>query len=180
MVYYFQAYFLLLRSLNIGPTSSEAEALRLNFSVPTGNFGDILAGYYAYRMGLPAAKLIVATNENDILYRFFESSAYEKRPGADGNVKETLSPAMDILVSSNFERLLWYLARGAEVNGGNNEVANEDSEENERLSDEAGRIVAGWMQHLKEKGSFKVDDQIVLNARKVFDSAMVTDQDVSA
>ncbi|KAI9477094.1 threonine synthase [Zychaea mexicana] len=179
-VYYFQAYFSLLRSLNIDPASSEAEALNFNFSVPTGNFGDILAGYYAYRMGLPAKKLIVATNENDILYRFFESNAYEKQTGVDGNVKETLSPAMDILVSSNFERLLWYLARDAESDSGKTEVAAEDSEENEKLSDEAGQTVAGWMQQLKEKGNFKVKDAVVLNARKVFDSAMITDKETLA
>jgi threonine synthase len=94
--------------------------------VPTGNFGDILAGFFAKRMGLPAEKLVIATNSNDILHRFWESGRYEKNPvhgkeaqggipedGAkahEGGVKETLSPAMDILVSSNFERLLWFLA----------------------------------------------------------------------
>lgn len=176
-VYYFQAYFSLLRSLNVDPTQEEASNLRFNFSVPTGNFGDILAGYYAYRMGLPVEKLIVATNENDILYRFFESNAYEKQAGADGNVKETLSPAMDILVSSNFERLLWYLARDSEQDGGQYEVATQDSEVNEKLCDDAGKVVADWMQQLKEKGSFKVSNDVVLNARKVFDSAMVTDKE---
>ncbi|KAI8146744.1 threonine synthase [Fennellomyces sp. T-0311] len=176
-VYYFNAYFSLLRSLNVDPASEEAETLKFNFSVPTGNFGDILAGYYAYRMGLPASKLIVATNENDILYRFFESSAYEKQTGADGNVKETLSPAMDILVSSNFERLLWYLARDAEADGGKTEVAAADSDVNEKLCDDAGRTVATWMQQLKEQGSFKVNDAVVANARKIFDSSMVTDKE---
>ena len=105
-----------------------AGASDLQFVVPTGNFGDILAGYYAKRMGLPMGRLVVATNSNDILARFWQSGRYEKVDssaatdtcapigGASdgkqtvGGVRETLSPAMDILVSSNFERLLWYLA----------------------------------------------------------------------
>ncbi|WP_370156858.1 threonine synthase [Ferrovibrio sp.] len=72
------------------------------FCVPTGNFGDIFAGYAAARMGLPVAKLIVATNRNDILARFFSGGAYRK----DG-VTATISPSMDIQIASNFERLLF-------------------------------------------------------------------------
>ena len=74
----------------------------ISFAVPTGNFGDILAGYYAKRMGLPVERLIIATNENDILARALASGRYEPR-----GVKETQSPSMDIQVSSNFERLLF-------------------------------------------------------------------------
>jgi threonine synthase len=74
----------------------------VSFSVPTGNFGDILAGYYAKRMGLPIERLIVATNENDILARALATGRYQ--PSA---VKATRSPSMDIQVSSNFERLLF-------------------------------------------------------------------------
>ncbi len=74
------------------------------FCVPTGNFGDIFAGYCAARMGLPVHKLIVATNRNDILTRFFESGDYRK-----GGVAPTISPSMDIQVASNFERLLFDL-----------------------------------------------------------------------
>jgi threonine synthase len=74
----------------------------VSFAVPTGNFGDILAGHYAKRMGLPVARLIVATNENDILARTLATGRYEPR-----GVKETQSPSMDIQVSSNFERLLF-------------------------------------------------------------------------
>ena len=77
----------------------------INYSVPTGNFGDILAGYYAKQMGLPVGKLIVATNENDILHRFFTSGEYHRL-----NIEETISPSMDICVSSNFERYLFHLA----------------------------------------------------------------------
>ncbi|KAG1646494.1 hypothetical protein G6F44_000763 [Rhizopus delemar] len=170
-VYYFQAYFSLLRSLNLDPASPEAEAIKFDFSVPTGNFGDILAGYYAYRMGLPVNKLLIATNENDILYRFFRSSAYEKQTGSDGGVKATLSPAMDILVSSNFERLLWYLARETD--------SDEGKTVNEELCDKAGQTVASWMQELKENGVFKVSDQVVLKAREIFDAARVSDQETS-
>ena len=74
----------------------------VTFAVPTGNFGDILAGYYAKRMGLPIERLIIATNENDILARMLRSGRYEPR-----GVKATQSPSMDIQVSSNFERLLF-------------------------------------------------------------------------
>lgn len=72
-------------------------------SVPTGNFGDVFAGYLAKRMGAPIEQLIVATNENDILARFFQSGVY-----AQGDVAKTLSPSMDIQVASNFERYLYY------------------------------------------------------------------------
>ena len=74
----------------------------VSFSVPTGNFGDILAGYYAKRMGLPIERLMIATNENDILARALASGRYEPR-----GVRATQSPSMDIQVSSNFERLLF-------------------------------------------------------------------------
>jgi threonine synthase len=74
----------------------------VSFAVPTGNFGDVLAGYYAKRMGLPVQRLIIATNENDILVRTLASARYEPK-----DVKATQSPSMDIQVSSNFERLLF-------------------------------------------------------------------------
>ncbi|MEM7251346.1 MAG: threonine synthase [Pseudomonadota bacterium] len=77
------------------------------FSVPTGNFGDIFAGYLAHRMGLPVERLILATNENDILSVFFETGTY-----ARGDVHRTLSPSMDIQVASNFERYLYYRLDG--------------------------------------------------------------------
>lgn len=76
----------------------------VSFSVPTGNFGDILAGYYAKRMGLPVRNLVVATNSNDILHRFFTTGEYDK-----DTVQQTSSPSMDIQISSNFERYLFYL-----------------------------------------------------------------------
>lgn len=94
-VYYFYAYLQL---------SKQNQAEKLNFSVPTGNFGDIFAGYLARKMGLPINKLILATNENNILERFIREGVYE--PGA---FRGTYSPSMDIQVASNFERYLFYL-----------------------------------------------------------------------
>lgn len=80
---------------------------RVAFAVPTGNFGDILAGWFAHRMGLPISRLVLATNENDILSRFFNTGAYSL-----GSVVPTLSPSMDIQVASNFERYLYYRVGG--------------------------------------------------------------------
>jgi len=94
IVYYFYAGLRVMKS-----ESCEC----VSFSVPTGNFGDILAGYYAARMGLPVERLILATNENDILSRFFNTGVY-----ALGTVVPTLRPSMDIPVASNFERYLYY------------------------------------------------------------------------
>lgn len=85
-------------------------AEQVQFSVPTGNFGNILAGYYASQMGLPVSRLILATNENDILSRFFHSGIY-----ASGDVAKTISPSMDIQVASNFERFLLALVDGDQV-----------------------------------------------------------------
>jgi len=94
MVYYFASAFEVQRR-----TGAE----KVCFCVPTGNFGDILAGWYAMRMGAPISQLILATNENDILSRFFNTGVYSLGP-----VHRTLSPAMDIQVASNFERYLYY------------------------------------------------------------------------
>jgi threonine synthase len=91
IVYYFFAYFRI---------SKKNE--KINFSVPTGNFGDAYAGYVAKKMGLPINKLIVATNNNDILKRVINTGIYKP-----SNVKHTISPSMDIQVASNFERLLF-------------------------------------------------------------------------
>ncbi len=93
IVYYFYA------SLNLG-----GPARQVSFSVPTGNFGDIYAGYLAQKMGLPIKQLIVATNRNDILHRLISANEYSL-----GELTPTLSPSMDIMVSSNFERYLFDL-----------------------------------------------------------------------
>ena len=95
IVYYFYA------GLRVGA------GVPVNFSVPTGNFGDIFAGYLAQRMGLPVNKLILATNENDILSVFFNTGVYRR-----GDVHQTISPSMDIQVASNFERFLFYRFAG--------------------------------------------------------------------
>ncbi|HIJ85337.1 MAG: threonine synthase [Magnetococcales bacterium] len=95
VVYYFYAW---------GRISEGDPERQVEFSVPTGNFGDVFAGYVAKRMGLPTGKLLLATNRNDILSRFFSSGSYRL-----GQVHPTMSPSMDIQVSSNFERYLYYL-----------------------------------------------------------------------
>ena len=103
----------------------------VNFCVPTGNFGNILAGYYAREMGLPVGKLICASNRNNVLTDFFSSGIYSTHR----LFFKTKSPSMDILVSSNLERLLF-------------EVADRD-----------GALVKTWMNLLKECGSYSVGDQ---------------------
>ncbi|KAG0366705.1 threonine synthase [Gamsiella multidivaricata] len=170
-VYYFYSYFSLLRTLNITPGSDEAKNIHITYSVPTGNFGDILAGYYAHQMGLPTSKLLVATNANDILYRFFCSGVCEKIVGDDGGVLETLSPAMDIVVSSNFERLLFYLARDAAV-----DASVPESEKDVK----AGEIVNGWMVDLKQKGRFDTGAQVLAEAKRIFDAGHVSDKETLA
>ena len=93
-VYYFSAFYQL----------KFVYGEKVSFCVPTGNFGDAYAGYLAKKMGLPINKIIVATNENDILDRVFKTGTYKS-----DQVSQTLSPSMDIQVASNFERLLFDL-----------------------------------------------------------------------
>lgn len=100
VVYYYHSYLTLLREGKID------ENEKINIAVPTGNFGNILAAYYAKEMGLPVNKLICASNENNILTEFLNSGTYDKRR----ELKLTSSPSMDILVSSNLERLLFHLS----------------------------------------------------------------------
>ena len=98
IVYYFYAYADLVNNKKI----SVGE--KISFCVPTGNFGDILAGYYAKEMGLPIDKLVIASNENNVLTEFFETGTYD----ANRELVKTISPSMDILISSNLERLLYH------------------------------------------------------------------------
>jgi len=100
IVYYFYAYKCLLEKKEINLNE------KINFVVPTGNFGNILAGYYAKLMGLPINKLIVATNENDVLKDFINTGCYSIK---ERDLIQTISPSMDILISSNVERLLFEL-----------------------------------------------------------------------
>jgi threonine synthase len=120
IVYYFYAAF---------RVQEKTGAEKVSFSIPTGNFGDIFAGYMAYRMGLPIDKLVLATNENDILARYFNTGTYSV-----GAVAPTLSPSMDIQVASNFERYLYYLA--ADVSGA-----------------PAAQTLKAWMEGFKKNGS---------------------------
>ena len=126
VVYYISAYCDLVRDgkLTMGD--------KVNFCVPTGNFGDILAAYYAKRMGLPVGKLICASNCNDVLTDFLRTGVYDKnRP-----FHTTMSPSMDILVSSNLERLLF------------------------DLSGENDAEVRGYMDALGKTGKYEVSDAI--------------------
>ena len=181
ITYYFYAYFHLIKQPSFLPAST------VRFVVPTGNFGDILAGFFAKRMGLPAEKLVIATNANDILHRFWESGKYEKKPVHGGQaegglvedgvkahesgVQETLSPAMDILVSSNFERLLWFLAY---------DVYSTNSDAVSQRRSQAGDHVRAWLNALKSDGGFAVDKQILQAAQSEFASYRVSDEETIA
>ena len=105
ITYYFKAYADLLRRGQIQMGD------KVNFSVPTGNFGDILAGYLAKQMGLPVGKLICASNANNVLTDFIRTGTYDRRRP----LHKTVSPSMDILVSSNLERLLYFMSADTEL-----------------------------------------------------------------
>lgn len=104
IVYYFYAYAQMVKAgkLNMGD--------KINFTVPTGNFGNILAGFYAKNMGLPVNKLICASNDNRVLYDFFKDGSYD----INREFIVTVSPSMDILISSNLERLLYHVSGSVE------------------------------------------------------------------
>ena len=119
IVYYFSAYADLLGERSIAAGDA------VNFTVPTGNFGNILAGYYAKRMGLPVGKLVCASNANNVLTDFLQTGIYDRKR----DFYQTMSPSMDILVSSNLERLLYHLT--------------EDTAQ-----------VAAWMQELAGVGKY--------------------------
>ena len=134
IVYYYTAYTTLVQRGAIRMGQS------VNFVVPTGNFGDILAGYYAMRMGLPIRKLLCASNRNNVLTDFFTTGIYHTHR----TFFQTMSPSMDILISSNLERLLY-------------EYAGRDA-----------ALVRGWMQQLSECGSFSVGAQRLQEMQKTF------------
>ncbi len=138
VVYYFYSSFKLMKN---------KEVKVVNFSVPTGNFGDAYAGYVAKKMGLPIEKIIIATNSNDILSNFFQNGIYEI-----SKVVPTLSPSMDIQVASNFERLLY-------------EVLDFDS-----------ALVRQYMNELNNVGSFKVSKEKLKTLNKTFLGLCVNDQ----
>lgn len=118
----------------------------VSFAVPTGNFGNILAGWAAWKCGLPIDRLVIGTNSNDILFRFFETGEMKM-----AGVAPTLSPSMDIQVSSNFERLLFDMLGGD------------------------GAAVRKWIADFRETGSVSVDDARLAVAHEKFDAARLDD-----
>ncbi|MBO4368395.1 MAG: threonine synthase [Clostridia bacterium] len=124
----------------------------VDFTVPTGNFGDILAGFYARRMGAPVGRLVCASNSNDVLTQFICTGVYDRRR----EFYRTISPSMDILVSSNLERLL-YLA-------GNGDSA----------------AVREYMESLRTQGFYTVSPETLENIRSVFDACSCTDEEALA
>ncbi|KAL6700364.1 tryptophan synthase beta subunit-like PLP-dependent enzyme [Trichoderma pleuroticola] len=165
IVLYFYSYFSLVKK-----SASFKTGDKVRFVIPTGKFGNILAGYFALHMGLPVDKLVIATNENDILDRFWKTGRYEKqRAGRGGHgVKKTLSPAMDILTSHNFERLLWFLACEFASSAGMDHLWNQR---------QASQEVYQWFQDLDKKGFFgPVYRDVIRSARRDFESERVTDQ----
>ena len=141
IVYYFSAYADLLKA---GVIHAGDE---ISFTVPTGNFGDILAGYYALRMGLPVKKLICASNTNNVLTDFLSTGVYDR----NRDFFKTISPSMDILISSNLERLLYHVTNDA-------------------------ALVAGWMKSLAETGRYDVGAEVLARIQAVFGCDWADDQ----
>lgn len=145
IVYYFYTY------AQLAARGEVRDGEALDFCVPTGNFGDILAGYYAMRMGLPVRRLICASNRNDVLTEFLSTGVYNaRRP-----FHKTTSPSMDILVSSNLERLLYH------------------------VTGDAARV-AGWMRELAENGSYTVDAGTLAAIQAVFGCGSAADEEAAA
>ncbi|NLP36925.1 MAG: threonine synthase [Firmicutes bacterium] len=145
IVYYVWAYLELLRRGCIKTGE------KINFCVPTGNFGNILAAYYAEQMGLPVGKLICASNKNKVLFDFFTTKIYDRKR----EFFVTSSPSMDILISSNLERLLYH-------------AAGENSEQ-----------VRAWMEDLKTKGSYEIPAETAA-ALKSFAAGFATEAETKA
>ena len=144
IVYYFAAYAQLLKAGKI------VFGDEVDFCVPTGNFGDILAGYYAKQMGLPVGRLVCASNQNNVLTDFLSTGTYT----AKREFYKTTSPSMDILVSSNLERLLYH-------------VTGSDAE------------VAGLMKSLNETGSYTVRPETLAAIRESFDCGWSSEEQVA-
>ncbi|HHZ02027.1 MAG TPA: threonine synthase [Tissierellia bacterium] len=144
IVYYFYAYIQLVDKKVISSGD------KVNFAVPTGNFGNILAGYYAKALGLPVNKLICASNENNVLYDFIKTGVYNR----NREFYKTISPSMDILVSSNLERLLYYLS------GKNNALVKE------------------LMEELNSKGKYEITQDMWQLLNKDFYGGCVFKEDV--
>lgn len=143
IVYYISAYVDLL----VGGEIAAGEAV--NFTVPTGNFGNILAAYYAGQMGVPVNKLICASNANNVLTEFLQTGTYNR----NRHFYKTISPSMDILISSNLERLLYELT-------GHDAIA-----------------ISGWMEELKQKGVYQVNDHVCGKLKRCFWAGYGTDEE---
>ena len=141
VVYYFRAYGDLVKAGRIAPGD------KVNFVVPTGNFGDILAGYFAKAMGLPVGRLVCASNANDVLTEFISTGRYDRRRP----FYKTTSPSMDILVSSNLERLLFLLSRDS-------------------------AYVAGLMQQLSADGAYQLSGELLEKLQQDFSCGCCDDQ----
>lgn len=141
VAYYFKTYRDLVKNKEIKFGD------KLNFIVPTGNFGDILAGYFAMKMGLPVGKLVCASNANNVLTDFFETGKYNR----NREFHITQSPSMDILISSNLERLLYFVC-GTEK-------------------------CKQYMNELKETGSYTLDKKELEAIREIFDAGSASDEE---
>ena len=144
VVYYFSAYAQLLEQqvINVGD--------EVEFVVPTGNFGDILAGYYAKLLGLPVKHLVVASDKNNVLFDFLTTGTYNRqRP-----FFQTISPSMDILVSSNLERMLYY------------------------LSDKDARLISMLMNDLKQWGAYEIPSTMLAKIRQIFGTGWADENQV--
>ncbi|OCN03788.1 threonine synthase [Erysipelotrichaceae bacterium MTC7] len=142
MVYYFYAYASLVEQGEI--TLGD----EINFVVPTGNFGNILAGYYAKQVGLPVHKLVCASNDNNVLYDFIQTGRYDRKR----DFLKTISPSMDILISSNLERLLFF-ASGCD-----------------------NAYIKELMDDLAKEGSYQVKEDVLANIQKDFKAGYATNQ----
>ena len=144
VVYYFSAYAQLLEQqvINVGD--------EVEFVVPTGNFGDILAGYYAKLLGLPVKHLVVASDKNNVLFDFLTTGTYNRqRP-----FFQTISPSMDILVSSNLERMLYY------------------------MSDKDARLISMLMNDLKQWGAYEIPSGMLAKIRQIFGTGWADENQV--
>lgn len=141
VVYYFRSYADLVKGgrIRVGD--------KVNYVVPTGNFGDILAGYFAKCMGLPVGRLVCASNANDVLTEFISTGRYDRRRP----FYKTTSPSMDILVSSNLERLLFLLSRDP-------------------------AYVAELMRQLREDGVYQLSDRLLAQLKQDFSCGCCDDK----
>ncbi|MBR3753553.1 MAG: threonine synthase [Clostridia bacterium] len=146
IVYYISAYCDLVEqgAIKLGD--------KINVAVPTGNFGNILAAYYAKEMGLPVGKLICASNANNVLTDFLSNGTYDR----NRNFFTTISPSMDILISSNLERLLYILSGGDD------------------------KKVSGYMSELSKNGKYTVDADILEKIKAVFSAGCCDDEQTKA